>query len=262
MQNLCKSGSENFTCKRCKRVFNTRNTYDSHIKIAKNCQKSYICKICRTKFENKSNYERHINKKRGCVKMDINENQCHLCLKVFSRKYDVMRHLYVCPVENVNNIVINSYNKLDYVIDGINYTTNDVILDMMQEFGNDMPYQYIRKICVNSRKIENICIYYSVNSPNRIIFAQDGLWRDEAISEIYTELVSHILSPILSLCHEGKFDIKDMRFRDSVVIKTLDLVNNKNSICDKKIMSIFRECSNLFKIEPKKDHVCSIDCLK
>ena len=66
----------------------------------------YTCENCKKEFNRKSTYETHLQRKNPC-KIDIHfNNECSYCNKVYTTKYNLNVHLKSC-----SNKLIDDDNK-------------------------------------------------------------------------------------------------------------------------------------------------------
>ena len=64
--------------------------------------KIYTCKICKKEFNKKSTYDSHLSRVNPCIKRD---NICNYCMNNYSNKSNLNKHLNICKknITNSNN---------------------------------------------------------------------------------------------------------------------------------------------------------------
>jgi hypothetical protein len=64
----------------------------------------YICEKCKKEFNKKSAYDSHLSRKTPCIDNDIYKNNtCNDCNKIFSTKFNLKKHMIICKKIIANN---------------------------------------------------------------------------------------------------------------------------------------------------------------
>lgn len=80
----------------------------------------YACDKCGKKYDHKSTYMHHINRLTDCKKLkqrkeEISkkiDTECEKCMKVFTRKADLKRHVKSCKIIMIDNLKVELYDKI------------------------------------------------------------------------------------------------------------------------------------------------------
>ncbi|XP_017788534.1 PREDICTED: zinc finger and SCAN domain-containing protein 2-like [Habropoda laboriosa] len=88
--NNCDDSQKNYSCKQCDKLFETKETYDLHLKMVHEFDKLFICSICNKNFSQQTALKNHmsIHEKNKLEK----EYPCDICGKVLNHPSSVVYH--------------------------------------------------------------------------------------------------------------------------------------------------------------------------
>ena len=106
-------------CDNCNKKFSSKQRLNYH-KNNKVCiDKKIVCGFCEKTYKTKYTFLRHLNKKHHMIEnKKNNELTCKKCNIIFTRKYNLQRHIN-------NNKCINNTNNINNIINNI--TNNNII---------------------------------------------------------------------------------------------------------------------------------------
>ena len=117
-------------------TYNTNNTYNN-IYI----NNMYICKRCKKQFDRKSNYETHINRIFKCSPSNkitrLKMHSCPQCGKTFTRKYGMTKHLRICK-KKLLPIKKRKRKKYDPLCDSDNSSDDESDDESDEDSDNDL----------------------------------------------------------------------------------------------------------------------------
>jgi hypothetical protein len=134
----------------------------------------FECRKCGKCFEYESDYTKHLAMSTDCsqnLSMDISNNQCHLCHKVFVSKSSLTRH-----IKNVGN-------KCQQWVD---------FQSIKEQFKKELKTEILDELKKNKLlSITNNVINSSVSNTNNYLFAKPG---DECMKHITKEVILELLN--------------------------------------------------------------------
>ena len=194
---------------------------------------NFVCKVCNKSYKHKSSYNRHVGHD-GICKTIIN-NKCIHCDKTYYDKYNLDRHLKICPKKPIklSEETINEIHKLqlsDIIKDkDTNNLTQEDILEI-----NQATYEIVKQNIVKKKK--DLIIHklnFEIETINYIIhnlttmdnFDEHELYKNvEYLNQVNYQIINLLSRKIHEEHYRNK--LKDLK------LENYDEEHNKNITLD------------------------------
>lgn len=90
---------QNNTCPKCKKVFSTKYTLQTHLKRLKSCIAEFKCDKCDSAFRSDSQLVAHIQNAHKSTDQESSDYTCSYCEESFMSKLDKDQHLETCTIK-------------------------------------------------------------------------------------------------------------------------------------------------------------------